>query len=335
MTIEKNSSSVFIGSSAEAIDIAREIELQLNTYANTILWTHSFQPSEHPIEALLRNAKQCNFAILVITPDDFVKSRNEEFLSPRDNILFELGLFMNQLGKERTFIICEEQANLKMPSDLLGVTTIKFRLRENLSTSLSPACTIMIKRIKNLEKYEQKEIFIEKILEQFKEGILMTSWNEIYERAIKLVSKAENRIRVTSFGDYKWQGNNKYLECIAKVAKKQKELRNDFIHKVVYGQNKADPISIERNIISRKTIFEEFEVLDLLQVRKVEQVWGVDFLIVDDRHAHMSFHRAIGHSLFLGIEFADCPKLVRPLSQWYDESIFSRATPLNIDNLGQ
>jgi len=320
---------VFIGSSSEAIDIAREVELQLDNCTNTILWTHSFQPGEYPLESLLKTVKQCDFAILVITPDDILKSREVFFSSPRDNILFELGLFMNQLGRERTLIICQEEENLKIPSDLLGITIIKFRLRQDLSVSLSPACTKIIKRIQDLKRYEKEQLLLATFLEKFKEGVIMTSWNEIYERAIRLVSNAENRVRATAFGSNVWQGNAEYLECIAKVAKRQKELRYDFIHKVVYGRNKPGSTDVEKNISIRQSLFEDLEILDLLQVRRLDEIWGVDFLIIDDQHVHMSFQRATGHSLFLGIEFTDCPKLGRSVAQWYDESIFSRATPIH------
>src|SRR3712207_8203503 len=44
-------------------------------------------------------------SVLVLTPDDLVQSRSADLSGPRDNIVFELGLFMGRLGRGRTFIL--------------------------------------------------------------------------------------------------------------------------------------------------------------------------------------------------------------------------------------
>jgi hypothetical protein len=64
--------------------------------------------------------------VLVLTPDDWTTSRGERALSPRDNVIFELGLFMGRLGRTRTFIVHQTGAQVKMPSDLAGVTTAQY-----------------------------------------------------------------------------------------------------------------------------------------------------------------------------------------------------------------
>ena len=44
-----------------------------------------------------------DFAVLVLTPDDITLSRGTTIASPRDNAIFELGLFMGTNGRNRTF----------------------------------------------------------------------------------------------------------------------------------------------------------------------------------------------------------------------------------------
>lgn len=56
--------------------------------------THSFQP-----------AKSYEFAILVVTPDDLVQKRSDTAHAPRDNLVFEIGMSMGSLGRERTFVV--------------------------------------------------------------------------------------------------------------------------------------------------------------------------------------------------------------------------------------
>jgi len=66
---------------------------------------------------------QFDFAILVLTPDDAIQSRSTEILGPRENVIFELGLFMGKLGRDRTFILQQSGSGVKIPTDLSGVAT--------------------------------------------------------------------------------------------------------------------------------------------------------------------------------------------------------------------
>jgi len=147
--------SVFIGSSTEGLDVAREVELQLQHDALTTIWKDGvFGLGGGTLETLMNAVDQYDFAVMVLSPDDLTESRNASFASPRDNVIFELGLFMGRLGRTRSFIVHEEHANLKLPSDLAGITISPYRKRENLSAALSPTCTPIIKAIRSLGFFE-------------------------------------------------------------------------------------------------------------------------------------------------------------------------------------
>ncbi len=147
--------SVFIGSSTEGIDVAREIELQLQHDALTTIWKDGvFGLGQGTLESLMNALEQFDFGIMVLSPDDLLESRNERFASPRDNVVFELGLFMGRLGRSRTFIVHEKDANPKLPSDLAGIAVTPYRKRDNLSAALSPTCTPIIKAIRSLGFFE-------------------------------------------------------------------------------------------------------------------------------------------------------------------------------------
>jgi predicted nucleotide-binding protein with TIR-like domain len=49
-------------------------------------------------------------------------SKDELLPSVRDNVLFECGLFMGRLGRDRVFIVYDQTIKLKIPSDLAGIT---------------------------------------------------------------------------------------------------------------------------------------------------------------------------------------------------------------------
>lgn len=118
---------VFVGSSSESLEIARSIQFHLNEDCEVVLWDKNFfEPSQTTIETLVKRKNEFDFAILVFTGDDKTTSRNVETLSPRDNIIFELGLFIAAIGRERTFVVCDRHDKPKIPSDLLGVSLCTF-----------------------------------------------------------------------------------------------------------------------------------------------------------------------------------------------------------------
>src|SRR5262245_64864928 len=120
--------SVFIGSSSEkGLAIARQIKKGLenrpqNKLSVTIWDKGVFRPNMGYLEDLIQALNDYAFAILVATADDVVRTKGRRVYQPRDNVIFELGLFMGKIGRTRTFFVCTDEP-LKLPSDLDGVTT--------------------------------------------------------------------------------------------------------------------------------------------------------------------------------------------------------------------
>lgn len=142
--IEVKRPNVFIGSSTEGLAIAEAIQLNLDHACETTLWSQGvFGLSEGTLEALVRAASGFDFAVLVLTPDDLVTKREKSGQQPRDNVLFELGLFMGKLGRDRTFIVHERKTSLDLPTDLAGITPATFgrRADNNMQAALGPVCT--------------------------------------------------------------------------------------------------------------------------------------------------------------------------------------------------
>jgi CRP/FNR family transcriptional regulator, cyclic AMP receptor protein len=119
---------VFIGSSVEGLRVAEEIDRCLRRRGVVRkLWTDGvFQASQTAIESLVAAAGQCDFAVLVLTADDLVVSRRKRKASPRDNVVFELGLFIGALGRDRVVIIKPTNVDIRIPTDLLGVTWLEY-----------------------------------------------------------------------------------------------------------------------------------------------------------------------------------------------------------------
>lgn len=137
---------VFIGSSKEGLDIAKAVELHLSRNCETTVWDSGvFKLSKTAIENLEESLTKYEFAVLVLTPDDILMSRNRKLGAPRDNVIFELGLFVGSLGRERTFVVCDPK-KVKLPSDWSGVQVARFDWKRasdpaELRAALSPAST--------------------------------------------------------------------------------------------------------------------------------------------------------------------------------------------------
>lgn len=126
--------SVFIGSSAEGLQIARALQAELEGTTDYLAerWdTGTFAPGSYTLESLIQMAKRVDFAILIATGEDTVISRGTEMAAVRDNIIFEFGLFLGTLGRERVYYLSVNDA--KLPSDLLGLTRLTYQARPGRS----------------------------------------------------------------------------------------------------------------------------------------------------------------------------------------------------------
>jgi hypothetical protein len=146
--------AVFIGSSKEGHEIARAVRKQLRDDAEVTVWDEGvFGLGEGSLESLVGAVKRFDFAILVLSPDDMTTSRRRRVQSPRDNVLFELGLFMGRLGRYRTYIVFDSDQPIKIPSDLAGVTQATYhgnRSDRNLEAAVGEACDPIRAKIREL-----------------------------------------------------------------------------------------------------------------------------------------------------------------------------------------
>jgi Predicted nucleotide-binding protein containing TIR-like domain len=79
-----------------------------------------------PIESLMQEARQSDFGIFVFAPDDKVDIRGQVLTVPRDNVIYELGLFSGTLDPKRCFFLVPMGMRIHMPSDLAGLTAGRY-----------------------------------------------------------------------------------------------------------------------------------------------------------------------------------------------------------------
>ena len=121
---------IFLGSSAKQEKLLQALARGLEDVAHVEPWTSSFNPGTTALERLIELAREVDFAAFVFARDDWTTNSPPASdptvpgqASPRDNVVFEAGLFGGTLGMRRTFILHADGS--KLPSDLLGLTTVR------------------------------------------------------------------------------------------------------------------------------------------------------------------------------------------------------------------
>jgi hypothetical protein len=121
---------IFLGSSGKQEKLLQAVARGLEGAANIELWTTSFNPGTTTLERLVELAHEVDFAAFLFAQDDWTindrpsASDDSGQASPRDNVVFEAGLFGGTLGLRRTFIL--HAMGTKLPSDFLGLTCIRY-----------------------------------------------------------------------------------------------------------------------------------------------------------------------------------------------------------------
>src|SRR5215510_2147864 len=117
---------IFLGSSGKQAKLLQQIMRGLEEIADVEPWTTTFNPARSTLDRLVELSQEVDFAAFVFAQDDWTSSDAAESAqaSPRDNVVFEAGLFGGALGIRRTFILHANDS--KLPTDLLGLTAVRY-----------------------------------------------------------------------------------------------------------------------------------------------------------------------------------------------------------------
>jgi hypothetical protein len=122
---------IFLGSSGKQEKLVQALTRGLEDIAHVEPWTAVFNPGTTTLGRLLELTREVDFAAFVFARDDWTSAGatasstpESAQASPRDNVVFEAGLFGGVLGMRRTFILHAKGA--KLPTDLLGLTCVRY-----------------------------------------------------------------------------------------------------------------------------------------------------------------------------------------------------------------
>lgn len=138
---------LFIASSFESLAIAEAVNVNLDHEFEVTIWKNgTFKLSSNTIDDLVAKSSTVDFALFIFAPDDIatIRSRKEHIV--RDNVLFEMGLFIGAIGKQRSFILKPRDSVMHLPTDLLGITPADYdaqRTDNDLVSATNRACSLI------------------------------------------------------------------------------------------------------------------------------------------------------------------------------------------------
>jgi predicted nucleotide-binding protein len=136
---------VFLAFSSKARTTANDINMFLTSRGVSVRnWELHFAAGPTILEELLKASRSCLGAIMLLTKDDELLDAHG-IAAPRDNVIFEMGMFMEAKGRERVLVVCEQGA--KMPSDIGGGIYLSLINRDDITSIHSRLTSFIDTRI--------------------------------------------------------------------------------------------------------------------------------------------------------------------------------------------
>lgn len=135
------------------LGVALQDELHSRGLTGARRWDQDvFTPSGFTMQSLTDQAQVTDFAVLIATPDDVGTSRDTTYPVTRDNVIFELGLFVGAIGRERTYLLADTSTGLKLPSDLSGLNRLPYYppAGHDYRLAVTPAASQIVRQARKL-----------------------------------------------------------------------------------------------------------------------------------------------------------------------------------------
>jgi hypothetical protein len=210
---------IFLGSSGKQTKLLQALTRGLEDVAHVEPWTTSFNPGTTTLGRLLELSREVDFAAFVFARDDWTsggqpatESAEAGQASPRDNVVFEAGLFGGVLGMRRTFIL--HAGGAKLPSDLLGLTCVRY------GDAITPAETKVInQKLRGAIESEWRAARIEGLWWQLSQ----TERSSVEPSAVSLLRIARDRDGALNVSGRSWQADGTLSARYASEASRERK----------------------------------------------------------------------------------------------------------------
>ena len=190
---------IFLGSSGQQEKLLQALTRGLQDIADVQPWTTAFNPGVSTLERLVELSREVDFAAFVFAQDDWTGTSPDLAsgqASPRDNVVFEAGLFGGALGIRRTIIL--HASGTKLPTDLLGLTAIRYE------PDTTPAIVRQInQKLRNVIGAEGRMGRLEGDWWQ----LSLTARTEIEPSAVSLLTIGRDRTGALELAGRSWQAD--------------------------------------------------------------------------------------------------------------------------------
>lgn len=120
-----DSNTIFIIHGHDELNLFRLKEIVRERWQlNPVVLAKQASKGRTIIEKFEAEAQRACYAFALLTPDDMVACKDQEYAQARPNVIFELGWFYGRLGRDRVAILFKQ--GTKIHSDLDGVCRIQF-----------------------------------------------------------------------------------------------------------------------------------------------------------------------------------------------------------------
>src|SRR6266487_2805529 len=231
-----NKPRIFLGSPVKREKLLQALTRGLEDVAQVEPWTTSFNPGTTTLERLLELAHEVDFAAFVFARDDWTTTSppapaaaESGQASPRDNVVFEAGLFGGILGMRRTFIL--HASGAKLPSDLLGLTCVRY---EEATTAFE--VKVVSQKLRKAIENEGRLARIEGLWWQFS----LTERGPLEPSAVSLLRISRDRAGALELAGRSWQEDGSLsARYWSEAAKEKKEPSGVFYY--WKGERPRDP----------------------------------------------------------------------------------------------
>ena len=210
---------IFLGSSGKQAKLLQALTRGLEDVAHVEPWTTSFNPGTTTLERLLELTREVDFAAFVFAQDDWTTNSPPASptpaagqASPRDNVVFEAGLFGGVLGMRRTFIL--HASGSKLPTDLLGLTCVRYD-----GSTTAAEMKVVCQKLRNAIENEGRVARIEGMWWQFS----LTQRTEKEPSAVSLLKISRDRNGALELAGRAWQEDGTLSARYWSEAVKEKE----------------------------------------------------------------------------------------------------------------
>lgn len=282
----KHKMNIFIGSSAEAhekgilLEVAKIVE---DCKMNPIRWNQSpsiFEAAKCTLENLedMIKEKDIEGSIFIYSDDDKTWYRGKDVGKPRDNVIFEHGLFSGKLGRTKSIII--KYGNVELPTDLSGITYIDFSDGKKTRGEIDLRNWLL-----NLQT-NNRELLIDGKIKSQAEGLnqqlIIRTFKNLEAAKPIIIEKAQNalEIKILANKGLEFIGADNSLISLAEISKYQhlKRLKvillspnSSWINRGIMALRKYESLADFKNELSSTHIIVEMGMKKIIKDLQLEK----------------------------------------------------------------